>query len=109
MMGDPYGMMLEGEYGTYLGYGSCSLNGWAPWTWCWARSTGRLLRGHARVGVAELAGTCLGYWLLLPTWLGIMDLVLGEIDLATVRLATAQRYAGHNARAGGGPQTGRPS
>ena len=36
-------------------------------------------------------------------------LVLGEIDLATVRLATAQRYAGHNARAGGGPQTGRPS
>ena len=26
--------------------------------------------------------------LLLPEWLGIMDLVLGEIDLATVRLAT---------------------
>ena len=27
MMGAPCGMMLEGEYGTYLGYGSCSLDG----------------------------------------------------------------------------------
>ena len=50
-------------------------------SWRWARSTGRLLRGHARVGVAGLAGTCLcpaiARWMAECCWSAGMVALVG--------------------------------